>query len=99
MSNATELSNLLTTRAAIVLRVSALFVAITAVVGVLAFVALHREPDGASLAIRTAEVRTAQVLSAAQSAAEMPSSDSGVPQAGAALIGRDPAIEEPTPTF
>ncbi|MEO5881763.1 MAG: hypothetical protein ABIQ06_05055 [Caldimonas sp.] len=99
MSHATTMPGLLSVRAATLLRVLPPFAAISAVVGLLAAGALDRGLDGAGLFTRGAEAGAAQVWAAAPPAVQVPSRDSSVPDAHAALAGRELPAEEPAPTF
>lgn len=99
MSHATTIPDLPTVRAATLLRVLSFFAAIAAVVGLLAVGALDRGLDGAGPPARGAEAGAAQVGAAAPPAVGVRSRDSGVPDARAALAGRELPTEEPAPTF
>lgn len=99
VSHVTKIPGLLSVRAANAMRVFTLFTAISAVVGLLAVVVLDRGGDRAGLSTHGAETDAAQSRAAVQPAVQVPARDSGVPDADAALRGRDRTTEEPTPTF
>ncbi|MEO5733749.1 MAG: hypothetical protein ABIN96_12440 [Rubrivivax sp.] len=99
MSQSPKTQDLLTVRAANVLRMWLPLAAICAVVGLLAVGARDRGVDGAGLPSRGADARAAQIRVAALPAAQMPPGDSGVHDAREALAGGDEPTEEPAPTF